>query len=63
MRSVEAGMNMLRRGYFSGGDGSRLALYFKRIQELAVEKQDKRSQLLLEDLRLYGESLIPSELG
>ena len=53
----------VKKRLFSGGDGSRLALYFKRIQELAVEKQDKRSQLLLEDLRLYGESLIPSELG
>ncbi len=48
---------------FSGGDNSRLMAYFNRIQQLAKERQDKRSQLLLEDLRLYGESLIPSELS
>ena len=47
---------------FIGGDNSRIAVYFKRIQQLSTERQDRRSQLLLEDLKLYGESLIPSEL-
>lgn len=46
-----------------GGDASRLAKYFNRIQELAsrtgLSAQDK---YLLEELRLYGESIMPSEL-
>ncbi|MGH7234533.1 MAG: exodeoxyribonuclease I [Candidatus Saccharimonadales bacterium] len=50
----------LNRYLLEGGDGSRLALYFKQIADLAQERTDTRSQVLLEDLKLYGESLIPA---
>ncbi|MBI5906615.1 hypothetical protein HY857_01005, partial [Candidatus Saccharibacteria bacterium] len=43
-----------------GGDNSPAGLYFKRIEELAagprVSKQDK---YLLEELKLYGQSILP----
>ena len=49
----------LKRQMFDGGQGSRLAEYFSKIAELAQERADARSQVLLEDLKLYGESLVP----
>ena len=51
----------LKRHLLGGGDNSRLALYFKQIADLAQERTDARSQVLLEDLKLYGESLIPAD--
>lgn len=53
----------VRRQLFEGGPNSRLALYFQRIAKLAQERTDARSLLLLEDLKLYGESLVPSDMG
>lgn len=53
----------LKRRLFSGGENSNLAIYFHRLQQLANERSDSRSQVLLEDLKLYGESLIPSDIG
>lgn len=46
----------------SGGNGSRLAKYFARIQELAANAATTREQrYLLEELQLYGESIMPAE--
>jgi len=47
---------------FSGGENSRLALYFQSINQLVSKTVDSRKQILLEDLKLYGESLIPSDI-
>ena len=52
--------NYLRRQLFDGGPSSHLAAYFRQIAQLAQERTDSRSQVLLEDLKLYGESLIPT---
>lgn len=45
-----------------GGDQSGLAMYFKALNEVALNRPDTKAQLLLEDLKLYGESLIPSDM-
>ncbi len=44
----------------SGDADSRLAKYFARLQELSKEKLTGGQQYLLEELRLYGESIVPS---
>ena len=36
--------------------------YFNKLEQLSEQKTDSKSQHLLEDLRLYGESLIPSDI-
>lgn len=47
----------------AGGAQSRLAQYFARLEALGQERTDKNSQYLIEELRLYGESLIPHTDG
>lgn len=48
---------------FAGGEKSRIAQYFTRLQQLAERKDLTQNQkYLLEDLRLYGESIMPTEL-
>lgn len=47
---------------FAGGTSSLLAAYFSRIQHLAVTAPaDSNTAYLLEELRLYGESVMPSD--
>jgi exodeoxyribonuclease-1 len=47
----------------NGGTESRLAKYFSRLQELAADtKLSGQKQYLLEELQLYGESIIPAEV-
>lgn len=46
----------------SGGPASRLAKYFERLKELADQKLTGEQQFLLEELQLYGQSLVPSEV-
>jgi exodeoxyribonuclease-1 len=47
---------------FDGGNGSAAARYFKRIEELAQEpKLNDQKRYLLEELKLYGESILPLE--
>lgn len=48
-----------QRRLTAGGENSRLARYFARIQELAADKPSRQNQYLLEELKLYGESIIP----
>lgn len=46
----------------SGGEKSRAAQYFARLSELAEQfKHDAQKQYLLEELQLYGQSVIPFE--
>jgi exodeoxyribonuclease-1 len=42
-----------------GGPTSTAARYFNRLQELTQDKPSKQQQYLLEELRLYGESILP----
>lgn len=51
-----------RAKLLAGGNDSRLAKYFIRIQELAADKSTaKQNQYLLEELKLYGESIVPAD--
>lgn len=46
---------------FDGGTASRLAKYFARLEELAAGKLTGHQQYLLEELQLYGQSIVPLE--
>jgi exodeoxyribonuclease-1 len=48
---------------FDGADQSRLAKYFARLQELASGKLTSEQEFLLEEMQLYGQSVIPAELN
>lgn len=51
-----------RRRLADGGAKSRMAKYFERLQALAATPGiTEQKQYLLEELRLYGESLMPAE--
>jgi exodeoxyribonuclease-1 len=43
-----------------GGTKSRLATYLGHIEELMANKPSDQHKYLLEELRLYGESIAPS---
>lgn len=46
----------------AGGENSRLAGYFNRLKALSGQTDmSKNTQYLLEELRLYGQSIIPAE--
>jgi exodeoxyribonuclease-1 len=45
----------------SGDDKSRAASYFARLKELKDTTKDKSKQYLIEELTLYGQSLLPTE--
>jgi exodeoxyribonuclease-1 len=46
---------------FAGGKESRLAQYFDRLAECAKDPKYKDKQFLLEELQLYGQSLLPTD--
>lgn len=46
---------------FEGGTTSRLSQYFARLQELAATPLTSEKEYLLEELQLYGESIMPSD--
>jgi exodeoxyribonuclease-1 len=46
-----------------GGAESQLARYFGRLKELSAEKMPKQKQYLLEELKLYGESIVPLDVS
>ncbi|MDB5164902.1 MAG: Exodeoxyribonuclease [Candidatus Saccharibacteria bacterium] len=46
-----------------GGTDSRLAKYFSRLEELMKGKLTGEQQYLLEELRLYGESIVPADVA
>jgi exodeoxyribonuclease-1 len=47
---------------FEGGAQSKLSLYFNRLQELAQGNLNSQQEYLLEELQLYGESVMPSDI-
>ncbi len=47
---------------FSGGSNSQLARYFARLEELTKTKVSDEQRYLLEELQLYGESIVPTEV-
>ena len=47
---------------FDAGDSSRAAIFFNRLQELSATSPSKRQEYLLEELRLYGESMLPGDV-
>jgi exodeoxyribonuclease-1 len=51
----------IKRRLFEGGDKSKLAKYFARLAELAQGKLTSGQQFLLEELQLYGQSIMPSD--
>lgn len=51
-----------RQQLFEGGQSSRLAKYFKRLEELSAGKLSTNQTYLLEELQLYGQSIMPTEL-
>lgn len=46
---------------FDGGQASRMARYFARLSELAESAIDDKKRYLLEELQLYGQSMMPAE--
>lgn len=50
-----------RRQLFEGGDNSRLARYFARLNELSTGALDDEQRYILEELQLYGQSVVPVE--
>ena len=50
-----------RQRLFEGGTESRLAKYFARLEELAAGKLTGPQQYLIEELQLYGQSIVPSD--
>ena len=46
---------------FDGGDSSRLAQYFQALQTLAAGKVSQQQAYILEELQLYGQSLMPAD--
>lgn len=46
----------------SGGEKSRMAQYFSRLQALSVDNLSGEKQYLLEELQLYAESVMPSDI-
>lgn len=52
-----------RAQLFEGGTESRLAKYFARLEELTAGKLTGQQQYLLEELQLYGQSIIPADVA
>lgn len=46
---------------FSGGSQSRISKYFVRLAELNTEKLTDEKRYLLEELKLYGEAIVPAD--
>jgi exodeoxyribonuclease-1 len=50
-----------RQQLFVGGESSKLAKYFARLSELAAGELSGQQQYILEELQLYGQSIVPSD--
>ena len=55
--------NFCQQKLLSGGSQSRSAGYFSRLQELAASALKREQHYLLEELRLYGESILPVDVA
>jgi len=54
----------VQKRLFGGEGNSRVARYFKRLSELLEQKGTTESQrYILQELQLYGESIVPAELA
>ena len=53
--------NYLTKSLMEGGLNGRLAVYLQQVAQLKQTCPDRHSQVLLEDLELYGQSLIPTD--
>ena len=53
--------NFCAQRLFDGGPSSRLAKYFARLSDLADGKLTGQQQYLLEELQLYGQSIVPAD--
>jgi exodeoxyribonuclease-1 len=51
----------LAQKLFNGGNQSMLAKYFERLAACAQDSKYTEKQFLLEELQLYGQSLMPAE--
>ncbi|HWT56091.1 MAG TPA: exodeoxyribonuclease I [Candidatus Microsaccharimonas sp.] len=47
---------------FDGGNASQMAKYFERLADCATKPEYQDKQFLLEELQLYGQSIMPTEL-
>ncbi len=47
---------------FEGGHQSRVSHYFARLQELAAGKLTSQQEYIIEELQLYAESIMPSDI-
>jgi exodeoxyribonuclease-1 len=52
-----------RQQLFDGGNSSRLAKYFARLTELTEGKITGEQRYLLEELQLYGQSIMPADVA
>lgn len=52
-----------RQQLFEGGDNSKLAAYFAVLESLANPAMDPNKAYLLEELQLYGQSILPVDLN
>ncbi len=50
-----------RQQLFEGGPASGLGRYFTRLDELAAGSLDAEKQYIVEELKLYGQSIVPSD--
>ena len=53
--------NFCQQRLFEGQEQNRIARYFHRLQELASRTTNAQQMYLIEELRLYGGSIMPSE--
>lgn len=60
---VEAWESYRQQKLLGGGAASRLATYFERIEQLAKDPLSDEQRYLLEELQLYGQSIVPSDAG
>jgi exodeoxyribonuclease-1 len=57
----EAWEKFISEKLLGGGKISLLAKYFERLRELSDERPSKEKGFLIEELKLYGESIIPGD--
>ena len=50
-----------RQRLFDGGEESRLARYFARLSELSAGALDDEQRYIVEELQLYGQSIVPHD--
>jgi exodeoxyribonuclease-1 len=54
--------NFCQKKLLTGGNESSLARFFARLEELAKTKLTDQQKYLLEELKLYGESIVPADV-